>query len=88
MVAAAPASRVAEPIRVSVPGSAPAAGQPVATREPAGDVYLDTIVERLIQNAGAGLLVGDVTKIHGSETKAADFQAGAAKMRIVHKRLR
>lgn len=40
------------------------------------------------QNAGAGLLVGDVTKIHGSETKAVDFQAGAAKMRIVHKRLR
>ncbi|MEZ5850322.1 MAG: exopolysaccharide transport family protein [Hyphomicrobiaceae bacterium] len=51
VAAAAPASRVAEPIRVSVPGSAPAAGQPVATREPAGDVYLDTIVERLIQNA-------------------------------------
>lgn len=49
---------------------------------------IDTRLKRLIQNAGAGLLVGDVTKIHGSETKAADFQAGAAKMRIVHKRLR
>lgn len=49
---------------------------------------IDTRLKRLIQNAGAGFLVGDVTKIHGSEAKAADFQAGAAKMRIVHKRLR
>jgi hypothetical protein len=47
-----------------------------------------TRLKCFVQDTKTRRLVGDVSEIHGTQAKTADFQARAAKMRIVHRLLR